>query len=41
MTIGSSGEETGRQGRLDRALDQIHSRFYGNMVVRGRMMDEV
>jgi DNA polymerase IV len=41
MTIGSSGEETGRQGRLDRALDQIHSRFCGNMVVRGRMIDEV
>jgi len=41
MTIGSSGEETGRQGRLDRALDKIHSRFRGNMVLRGRMMDEV
>ncbi len=40
MTIGSSREETGRQERLDRALDQIHSRFCGDMVVRGRMMDE-
>jgi len=40
MTIGSSKEETGRQQRLDRALDQIHSRFSGEMVVRGRMMDD-
>jgi DNA polymerase-4 len=36
MTIGSSGEETGRQERLDRALDQIHERFSGDKVVRGR-----
>jgi len=41
MTISSQREETDRQGRLDRALDQIHSRFSGNMVVRGRMMDDV
>ncbi len=41
MTISSSREETDRQGRLDRALDQIHSRFCGNMVVRGRMLDDV
>ncbi len=41
MTISSSREKTGRQERLDRALDRIHSRFRGNMVVRGRMMDEV
>ncbi len=41
MTINSSREKTDRQGRLDRALDQIHSRFCGNKIVRGRMMDDV
>ncbi len=41
MTISSSREKTDRQGRLDRALDQIHNRFCGDMVVRGRMMDDI
>ncbi len=41
MTIGSSREKSDRQERLDRALDQIHSRFRGDMVVRGRTIDEV
>lgn len=41
MTISSSRQKTDRQERLDRALDRIHSRFSGNMVVRGRMIDEV
>jgi DNA polymerase IV len=41
MTISSSREKTERQENLDRALDKIHSRFCGNKVVRGRMMDEV
>jgi len=36
MIIGSSREETARQERLDRALDKIHGRFSGDMVVRGR-----
>ena len=41
MTIGPSSEETDRQERLDRALDQIRGRFCGDMVVRGRMLDEL
>ena len=35
MSIGPSREQTGRQERLDRALDRIHSRFAGGKVVRG------
>lgn len=40
MTIGGVGDETGRQKRLDRALDLIRDRFSGDTVVRGRMLDE-
>ncbi|HYA40135.1 MAG TPA: DNA polymerase IV [Syntrophobacteraceae bacterium] len=40
MIIGPSGEKAARQQRLDRALDQIHSRFSGAKLVRGRMMDK-
>jgi DNA polymerase-4 len=40
MTIGQAGDETGRQERLDRALDLIRERFCADTVVRGRMFDE-
>ena len=40
MTIGESGDGTGRQERLDRALDLIRGRFGGSTVVRGRMLEE-
>ncbi len=40
MTIGPAGDETGRQERLDRALDLIRERFCADTVVRGRMLDE-
>ncbi len=40
MTIDAARDQTGRQERLDRALDLIHSRFCGNPVQRGRMLDE-
>jgi DNA polymerase-4 len=40
MTIDAARDQTGRQERLDRAMDLIHSRFCGNPVLRGRMLDE-
>jgi DNA polymerase-4 len=40
MTIGAAGDQSGRQERLDRALDLIRGRFCNNTVVRGRMLDE-
>ncbi len=40
MTIGPAMDETGRQERLDRAIDLIRGRFCGDKVVRGRMLDE-
>ncbi len=40
MTIGPDRDETGRQDRLDRAIDRIRGRFCGDKVVRGRMLDE-
>jgi hypothetical protein len=40
MTIGDSRVETGRQERLDRAIDVIRDRFCGDKIVRGRMLDE-
>ncbi len=39
LSFNSSIEETGRQERLDHALDQIHTRFCGGKIMRGRMMD--
>jgi DNA polymerase-4 len=39
LSIGLS-EQTGKQERLDRALDLIHSRFQGTKLVRGRMLLE-
>jgi DNA polymerase-4 len=40
MSIGPSREQTGRQERLDRALDRIRDRFCDAKVVRGRMFDD-
>jgi len=40
LSIGQSREQTERQGRLDRALDRIRSRFCADVVVRGRMIDD-
>ena len=39
MSIASPGRETQRGARLDRALDQLRSRFSDDVVVRGRMID--
>jgi DNA polymerase-4 len=40
MTIGPARDETGRQERLDTAIDRIRDRFCSDKVVRGRMLDE-
>ena len=40
LNITPSREESERKQRLDRALDQIHSRFSHARVVRGNMMDD-
>ncbi len=39
MTIGTALDETGRQERLDSAIDEIRDRFCVNKVLRGRMID--
>ncbi len=38
MTMISEKYES-RDGRIDRALDRIHSKFCGDIIVRGRMLD--
>ncbi len=41
MNIDVSGRETARSARIDRALDNLRSRFCDDVVVRGRMIDSV
>lgn len=38
MTMVPEKDES-REGRIDRALDRIHSKFCGDIIVRGRMLD--
>jgi DNA polymerase-4 len=40
MSFNASAEKTGRQERLDRALDEINRRFSSGTIVRGRLMDD-
>jgi DNA polymerase-4 len=41
MRMDTPGQDSGKSARLDRALDELRSRYFEDIIVRGRMIDTV